>query len=139
MSSFEEKMAKVKVDRQTFYDNLLVKVLSLPAVKEDIETMKEETDSKTGKPFYEGWTEYDYEQSALDTFLDEPRDALQVEEIWSMVQEAVIEEAEWVTSDAKTFLKDGLDFVAEETMGEKLEEIREGLEDALKRKHGKTA
>jgi len=54
------------------------------------------------------------------------------------VKEAVREEADCVTGDAKTFIKDGLDFNAEDTMNEKLGEFQKELEDALKRKHGKT-
>jgi len=138
MSTFE-RMAKMKAERQKFYDTLLQKILALPLVQEYISDMKKETDSKTGKPFYEGYTEYDYEQSAIEGFFEgDAKDMLAVEEIWNMVKEEIREQAEWITSDAKTFLHDYDDLKAEDIMNDKLAEIQSELEDALKRRHGKT-
>ena len=129
-----EKIGKMKAEREKFYDALLQKILALPSVQEYIQ------DLKTGETKISGVeTEYDYEENALDDFFtSDPKDILAVEEIWKAVQEAVREEAEWKTCDAKTFVEDGLDFKAEDTMIEKLEEISDELDHALKRRHGKT-
>jgi len=135
--------AKLKAEREKFYDELLQKILALPSVQEYkgkqkqllIEEWKEDTIPalKIG-----GETEYELEQSALaDFFEGDLKDILAVEEIWNIVKEEIREEAEWRTSDAKTFWEDGLKFNAEDTMNKKLEEISDELDKALKRRHGK--
>jgi hypothetical protein len=122
---------KLKAEREKFYDALLQKVLALPSVQEYIR------DLKTGETKISGVeTEYEYEASALDDFFTgNPKDILAVEEIWNAVKEAVREEAEWRTSDAKTFWEDGLGFKAEDTMDKTLEEISDELDNALKRRY----
>lgn len=118
--------AKLKAEREKFYDELLQKILALPSVQEY-------KGLKIG-----GETEYELEQSALaDFFEGDPIDILAVEEIWKMVQEEVREQAEWITSDVKTFLQDYDDLKAEDIMIDKLEEISDELDKALKRRHGK--
>ena len=132
--SFEQKIYKIKAEREKFYDALLQKILALPSVQEYIKDLRTEETKISGVE-----TEYDFEEAALeDFFTGDPKDILAVEEIWKSVQEAVREEAEWKTSDAKTFVEDGIDFKAEDTMNEKLEEISDELDKALKRRHGKT-
>lgn len=129
-----EKIGKMRAEREKFYDALLQKILALPSVQGYIK------DLEIGETKISGVeTEYDYEQSALEDFFDgrDMKNLLAVEEIWKAVQEAIREEAEWKTSDAKTFIEDGLDFNAEDTMNEKLEEISDELDHALKRKHKK--
>lgn len=117
-------------ERELFHDTLLQKILALPSVQEYIK------DLKTGETKISVETEYEYEQSALEDFFEEDaRDILAVEEIWKMVQEAVRDEADWKTCDVKTFVEDGIDFKAEDTMNEKLEEIGDELGQALKRRH----
>jgi hypothetical protein len=127
-----ERIGKMKAEREKFYDALLAKILALPSVQEYIK------DLKTGETEISGVeTEYDYEQSALEDFFEgDIKDILAVEEIWQMVKEAVREEAEWITSDAKTF-REGIGFSAEDTMNDKLEGISDELDHALKRRHGK--
>ena len=126
--------AKLKAEREKFYDALLEKILALPSVQEYIKDLRTEETKISGVE-----TEYDFEEAALeDFFTGDPKTILAVEEIWKSVQEAVREEAEWKTSDAKTFVEDGIDFKAEDTMNEKLEEISDELDKALKRRHGKT-
>jgi len=124
---------KLKAEREKFYDALLQKILVLPSVQEYIK------DLKTGETKISGVeTEYDYEQSALDDFFTaDPKEILAVEEIWQMVKEEVREEAEWITSDRKTFLDKYDDLKAEDIMIDKLEEISDELDRALKRRHGK--
>lgn len=134
--SVSERIGKMKAEREKFYDALLLKILALPSVQEYIKDLETEETKISGVE-----TQYDYEQSALEDFFEgstSTRDILAVEEIWKMVQEAIREEAEWKTSDAKTFIEGGLDFNAEDTMNEKLEEISDELDKALKRRHGKT-
>ena len=127
-----ERIGKMKAEREKFYDALLAKILALPSVQEYIK------DLTTGETEISGVeTEYDYEQSALEDFFEgDIKDILAVEEIWQMVKEAVREEAEWITSDAKTF-REGIGFSAEDTMNDKLEGISDELDHALKRRHGK--
>ena len=132
--SYEEKAAKIKAEKQKFYDDLLAKILALPKLQEDIAEMRKDTE------WNKQWrkTEYDFEEEVLDNFMGTNEDALTVPEIWDMVKEEIREEADYVTSDSKTFLKEGLDFNAENKMNEKLEEIDRELNETLKRKHGKT-
>jgi len=122
---------KLKDEREKFYDQLLPKILALPSVQECIK------DLETGETEISGVeTQYDYEASALEDFYTgDPKDVLAVEEIWKMVQEAIRDEVDWKTCDAKTFVEEGINFNAEDTMNEKLEEISDELDEALKRKH----
>ena len=122
--------AKLKAEREKFYDALLQKILALPQVKEDREEYKLQ---------YKELSEYELDQNVLDNFFEgDSKDILAVEEIWNMIKEEIREEAEWRTSDAKTFLHDYDDLNAEDIMNDKLGEIQTKLEDALKLMHSKT-
>ena len=130
-----EKIGKMKAEREKFYDALLQKILALPTVQEYIGELRK--DEEWNKRYR--WGEFEFEENALEDFLEsEPKDILQVVEIWNMVQEDIREKAQWITADTETFLRDGLDFNAEDTMTDKLEEINDELDHALKRRHKKT-
>lgn len=131
--SYEERMAKIKAERQQFIDVLLTKILALPKVQEYIK------DFRTGETEISGVeTEYDYEQSALeDFFQSDPGEILAVPEIWEEVREHLKEEFEDDLSDLKWFLSDGLYFDAKKEFDKKIEELQSEFEDALKRKHNR--
>jgi len=121
--------AKLKAERQKFYDALLEKILSLPKVQEDLVQLRKDEE--------QDWGEFEFEDQALENFFEgELEHILGVNEIWEAVKEAVRDEAEWRTSDPKTFIQDLGKINAEEIMLRKLEEISNELDKALKRKHG---
>jgi len=129
-----EKIGKMKAEREKFYDVLLQKILALPQIQEYIKELRQDEECKK-----EGWGEFQFEESALDNFFEgdlEP--ILSINEIWEAVQEAIRDEAEWRTSDPKTFIQDLGKIDAEKIMLSKLEDIDKELYQALKRRHGKT-
>jgi len=130
-----EKFGKMKAEREKFYDALLVKILALPEIQDLVVELKKDVEWN----LEHGWGEYEFEGQALDDFFEgDIKDILAVEEIWKAVQEAVRDDADWKTSDPKTFVEDGIYFKAEDIMNEKLGEISDELDKALKRRHGKT-
>lgn len=127
-------MAKIKAERCRFIDELLTKILALPKVQEYMKDLKEGETVISGVE-----SEYDFEQSALEDFFEsEPDEVLAVLEIWEEVREDLKSEFEDNLSDLKWFLRDGIYFKAETALNSKLNSLQDELEDALKRKHGKT-
>jgi len=133
--SISEKIGKMKAEREKFYDVLLQKILALPSVQEDISEFRK--DAEWNKEHE--WGEFEFEENALENFFEgDPEPILNVKEIWEAVREAVRDEAEWRTSDPKTFIQDLGKIDAEKIMLNKLENIDKELYHALKRRHDKT-
>ncbi len=116
----------------SFYNDLLKKVLALPQVQAEIEDMRKDDEAKER-------TDFDYQEEALENFLLEGdnKDILAVPEIWKLVQETIRETTRDLTYNAKTFLEEISSLDAEEIYHKTLDDIREQLDQALKRKHGK--
>jgi len=125
---------KLKAERQKLYNELLEKILALPKVQEYISELRKDEECEK-----DGWGDFEYEENALENFFEgDLEDILNVKEIWEAVKEAVRNEAEWRTSDPKTFTQDLGKINAEMIMLDELEEIDRELYQALKRRHGKT-
>jgi len=130
-----EKIGKMKAERERFYDTLLLKILCLPQIQDDIVELKKDIEWN----LEHGWGEFEFEENALENFFEGDLEAiLNVKEIWEAVREAVRDEAEWRTSDPKTFIQDLGKIDAEKIMLSKLEDIDKELYHALKRRHKKT-
>lgn len=128
-----EFVARLRAERHKFYDGLLAKILGFPKVQEIIAEAR--TDKEWNREHK--WSEYEFENHAVENFFEfDDEEILRVEEIWNKVKEAVRSKAEDITSDPKELVQYGnlrIDSIVNDT----LEEIQEGLQDALKRKHGK--
>lgn len=121
-------------DIEKFYDALLVKVLGLPKVQQEIAEFRK--DEAWNKEY--DWGEFNFAEQALENFVQgDDKDILAVPEIWAIVQEAVREEACWITYNAKTFLEEMSSLDGEKIYNKRIEDIHNGLYHALKRKHGK--
>jgi hypothetical protein len=111
-----------------YYDELLQKVLNHPKVQEYMKETKEENPELT---------QYELESDALDNFFNEDYKIIfSIDEIYESIVENAREEMEWITSNRETFAKE-IDFKLEDLVIEGLDEIRNELEEVLKRKHGK--
>jgi len=123
-----------KLKGEKLYNELLEKILALPKVQACISELRKDEECKI-----DGWGEFEFQENALENFFEgDLQEVLNVKEIWEVVKEAVRVEAEWRTSDPKTFIKDLGKINAEGIMLSKLEEISDELDKALKRRHGKT-
>jgi hypothetical protein len=82
-------------------------------------------------------TQYEIESDALDNFFSaDYEEIFSIEEIFNGIVEGVKAEIDYITS-SKKMLADNIDFKLEDYVTDELEYIRNKLEEALKRKHGK--
>jgi predicted metal-dependent hydrolase len=110
------------------YDELLEKILNNPKVQGYMKETKEQ--------FPEA-TQYEIESDALDNFFSASYEEIfSIEEIFNGIVEGVKDEIDYITS-SKKMLADNIDFKLEDYVTDELEYIRNKLEEALKRKHGK--
>ena len=111
-----------------FYDDLLQKVLSHPEVQKHLQEMREECPD---------WGEFELESDALDHFFSLGYEEIfSIDEIFEKLKEDIREEIAEITS-GRSILADKIDFNLEDYVIGKLEIMRDELENALKRKHGK--
>jgi hypothetical protein len=114
------------INKEIFFNELLRKVLSHPAVQEEIEDYKET---------FPNISDYKAESEALeDFFMDDYEVIFSIDEIYQLILESVKKKFEEITSSKQTFIS-LVDFNWENFIEEKLESIRDELEKALRRKH----
>jgi hypothetical protein len=125
MPTTNEERFLEKLNR-TYFDELLKEVLSHPIVKMRIKEIKEEVPSIS---------QYEAESQALDDFFTEDYEVIfSINEIYQSILENVKEKFEEITCSKRAFIS-SINFDLEDFINEKLEFIRDELEDALKRKH----
>lgn len=112
-----------------FYDELLGKVLNHPKVQEFMREYREE---------FPDASQYEVESEALDEFFSfDYEDIFSIDEIFETLVEDIREEIEEITGSS-WMLARKIDFSLEDYVIDKLEIMRLELEEALKRKHGKS-
>jgi hypothetical protein len=86
-----------------------------------------------------GWTEYNFEQQAIENFFEEndTEEILRVEEIWQAVKEYIKDQVDSILYSPKDLDEQGYRKIYD-FLNDKLEEIQEELQDAVNRKYGKS-
>lgn len=126
-----EWVAKLRAERHKFYDALLQKILDSPKVRENIEENKEDTEWNKEH----GWTDYNFEQNAIENFFEGDEEAIfRVEEIWNEVKEAVKGKVEDALFSPKDLIARIIHRKIDDIVNDTLDEIAEELRDALERK-----